>query len=779
MEIKSYPFAGTGAEILRLLKDQPLPFLLESSLTDRRQGRYSFVGFDPFDTFQSRGADRLEELRRKYARYAPPSPRSGGPTPFPGGIFGYLSYDFGLHFEQIRRLKKEGPAVPECFFGFYDCVITLDHFARKLYIVSSGLPETEAVKQKKRARERLELVQKILEPYLSLRAAERRSNPESRDCFAPLNGARSSSPWKYQMKLESSLLGRNDIFIVSNFTKAEYFRAVRRALDYIKRGDIYQVNLSQRFSLKTPSAPDPYEVYRQLRNLSPTHFGGYFDCGHFQIVSSSPERFLSLRGREVETRPMKGTRPRGRTPDSDQANRKELWRSAKDQAELLMITDLERNDLGRVCDYGSVRVKHMRTLEEYNTVFQATSTITGRLGKDKDQFDLLRACFPGGSITGCPKIRAMDIIEELEPVRRGIYTGSMGYVSFSGEMDFNILIRTLLLNSGRKPGISFHAGGGIVADSVPQKEYAETLVKAKAMRDCLKAVLGHKQVSGEGAVLFLDGKFVPAEKSLLTSLTPGIIKGAGVFETVRAQDGQLLLFDRHLRRLRSGLKKINLRLPGDFAAALSPGRGPLQEALAVAGWKSARVRLMVWQQGRRTRTAFLALPYQPPSGAVYRNGFRAVVSNLRCDGQSPLANVKAIRYQPFFAVFQQARAKGMDEAIVLNRKGEMTEGSRSNIFLVKDGTLLTPPLSCGCLPGITRRAVIDLARASGLRVRETSLRPADLAGVQESFLTNSLWDIMPLTAVNGQRVGRGRPGRLTRELMKKYKQHLLSNGFPL
>jgi para-aminobenzoate synthetase component 1 len=213
-------------------------------------------------------------------------------------------------------------------------------------------------------------------------------------------------------------------------------------------------------------------------------FSAYQDCGDFQLLSSSPERFLQLKGRTVITRPMKGTRPRGADRLRDRQLKKELLESAKDKAELLMIIDLERNDLGRVCSYDSIKVRRLRQLESYATVFQTTATIAGRLHKGKDRIDLLRACFPGGSITGCPKIRAMEIIRELEPQPRGVYTGCLGYLSFSGEMDFNILIRTIL-KKGRR--LCFGVGGGIVADSVPEEEYRETLVKAKAMAQAISS----------------------------------------------------------------------------------------------------------------------------------------------------------------------------------------------------------------------------------------------------------------------------------------------------
>jgi para-aminobenzoate synthetase component 1 len=251
---------------------------------------------------------------------------------------------------------------------------------------------------------------------------------------------------------------------------------VLRAKDYIRRGDIYQVNLSLSFGGRT--AASAAQIYESLRLASPSCFGAFLDAGDFQILSSSPERFLSLQRDRVLTRPMKGTRPRSRSKPEDARLKQELLLSEKDKAELMMITDLERNDLGRVCAYNSIGVESLRSLETYATVYQTTATVRGRLHAGYDNIDLLQACFPGGSITGCPKIRAMQIIEELEPCRRSFYTGALGYINCNGDMDFNILIRTILKKGDQ---VFFNAGAGIVADSDPRSEYAEVMVKAKAM----------------------------------------------------------------------------------------------------------------------------------------------------------------------------------------------------------------------------------------------------------------------------------------------------------
>ncbi len=451
IEQRSYNLVIDPADLLEVLRDEPGVFLLESSIQQAERGRYSFIGYDPFGAVKGNDLETFAKLKKEYLRFHDSS--TSKLTPFAAGIMGYLSYDFGLQFENMKSRHKDELSIPGCCFGFYDRIITIDHFKKKIIVTSNGLPQTNIKLRKERAIARLNEFEKILKDVpVAHRARHGHEMP---------------------LRLDS------------DFNKVQYCRAVEKALDYIRQGDIYQVNLSQAFSGISRNSVNSSALYRTLRNLSPSCFGGYFNGGAFQIISSSPELFLSMDKGMVETRPMKGTRARGQTPMNDRFHRQDLVQSAKEKAELLMVTDLERNDLGRVCEFGSIKVQRIREIEKYRTVFQATATVKGKLAKGKDGFDLLQASFPGGSVTGCPKIRAMQIIDELEAVRRGIYTGAMGYMSFSGEMAFNILIRTILVR-GQK--LSFHVGGGIVADSQPDFEYDETLVKAQAMRESLAKV---------------------------------------------------------------------------------------------------------------------------------------------------------------------------------------------------------------------------------------------------------------------------------------------------
>lgn len=449
--LKSYKldFGVLGA--FEVLSRQKNCFLLDSSIHLQNLGRYSFLGIDPFSVFVSKGNDPFNSLRKLLEPYRVFIP--GCDIPFLGGAVGYLSYDLGFILEKkIEKKQKDALDIPDCCFYLYNTVVIFDHVKGLLYILALGFPEKKNHSARKLAESNFKRILKLV------------------------SSARASDVYKEKKVVK--VTGE----LSSDFTETEYIQAVKIAKEYIRQGDIYQVNLSQQFTAKSRLSSSC--VYRRLRQISPTCFAAYFDVGSFQIISSSPERFVRLDRDLVSTRPMKGTRPRSKVRLEDEVFKNNLIKSAKDKAELLMIVDLERNDFGRVCNYDSIKVPLLREVEEYSTVFQTTATVEGKLAANKDRFDLLRACFPGGSVTGCPKIRAMQIIEELEPHRRGIYTGCLGYLSFSGDMDFNILIRSILK---KNECLSFGVGGGIVADSSPEAEYQETLVKAQGIFQAIGA----------------------------------------------------------------------------------------------------------------------------------------------------------------------------------------------------------------------------------------------------------------------------------------------------
>jgi para-aminobenzoate synthetase component 1 len=452
-------------DAFELFRDEPFCFFLDSGMDHHKLGRYSFIGSNPFLVLSSRGSDctvhqgsektslegnPFDVLNQFLERYRLGSPSF--PVPFAGGAVGYLSYDLCHFIERLPATAVDDLELPECYFGFYDVVLAFDNLQGKAYIISTGFPELDEEVRLERAGERLSEVRAKLAERVPLL-------PTAPACVAA-----------------GSLHG--------GFTHEEYVAAVEKARQYIIAGDIFEVNLSQRF--ETGLALSPYELYRRLRRINPAPFACYLGFDEATIVSASPERFLRVRGDLVETRPIKGTRPRGRTPEEDQALAHELLHSAKDRAENIMIVDLERNDLGRVCRYGTVKVTELAILEVFPTVFHLTSTVEGRLVRDKNGIDLLKAAFPGGSITGAPKVRAMEIIDELEPTRRSVYTGSIGYLSFDGNIDLNIVIRTFIVKNGKA---YFQVGGAVVYDSDPEAEYQETLDKARALIDALNVTV--------------------------------------------------------------------------------------------------------------------------------------------------------------------------------------------------------------------------------------------------------------------------------------------------
>jgi len=384
-----------------------------------------------------------------------------GLPPFQGGVAGLFGYDLCHHIERLPRPPRDEFASRDLAVGVYDWVVSFDHARRRAWVISTGLQEGDPSKRPTRAARRLNFVEGLLT-----------------DAAAVLP-PRPAAPYTINPGPVYPLPGAPGVF--SNFDRPGYLNAVRRAVEYTHAGDCFQVNLSQR--LLHRADVHPLELYRRLRERNPAPFAGYFDMGDFVIASASPERFLRVENGEVETRPIKGTRPRGATPEEDRRQLDDLLHSAKDRAENVMIVDLLRNDLGRVCAYGSVRVPAVCRPETYEHVHHLVSEVVGKLRPGLTAVDLLRAAFPGGSVTGAPKVRAMEIIAELEPTARGPYCGSLGYIGFDGSMDTNILIRTFTAGRG---WLQFPVGGGVVADSVPEDEYAETMHKAEGMLRALR-----------------------------------------------------------------------------------------------------------------------------------------------------------------------------------------------------------------------------------------------------------------------------------------------------
>ena len=432
-----------GFDIYSLFKEDLNTVLLDSARDSETLGRYSFIGVNRFLSFKSKNGmcykgeevyigDTFEELNKILKKYRVENNTN---LPFVSGGIGYFSYDLARELEKLPNIAEEDIELPHCYYNFYDNIIILDNLEKSTYVTALG----------------------ILKPQKdSIYAIVERIQRGNKTVYEEVGGITN----KFK----------------SGFEKSSYMDTISKVRAYIKSGDIYITNLTQRFSCRINRGA--YEIYKDLRHINPAPFAALMNFEGFNIICSSPERFLSIKNRVVETRPIKGTMPRGVNAAEDLKNKNILINSEKDKAELLMVVDLERNDLSKVCKPCSVKVTELFKLEEYSTVFHLVSTIVGELKEEVSPLECIKACFPGGSITGTPKIRSMEIIEELEPVRRNIYTGALGYLGFEGNVDLNIIIRTILIKDNKA---YFGVGGGITWDSLEEFEYDETLDKAKAL----------------------------------------------------------------------------------------------------------------------------------------------------------------------------------------------------------------------------------------------------------------------------------------------------------
>lgn len=442
--------------VWRKLLNQPGLIFFDSVRQDTPRGRWSFLACDPIETLviqkpEQNGLARLAELVEKYE-----SATVAGLPPFQGGVAGMIGYEFGQCLEPIRGAPRDAFQLPVLSVGIYDRVIAWDHHTDQAWFISHGFPAAGA-QRTDRAKARIDELRRQLEsPTAPMRTFAQDAIPAS------------------ELEPCHAVPGRENLF--SNLSAEQYIAMAARGVEYIHAGDVFQVNLSQR--LIAPLTADPPTVYERLRSQNGAPFAGYYDLGEFQILSASPERFFSLNDGRVEARPIKGTRPRFEGAEADLYTAAELQQSEKDRAENVMIVDLLRNDLSRVCLPDSIHVSALCQWEQYQFVHHLVSVIEGRLAPDKRAIDLIGATFPGGSITGAPKIRAREIIAELEPSARGAYCGSLGYIGFDGSLDLSILIRTLVAGKG---WLQMSVGGGVVAQSSPEAEYQESWHKANGL----------------------------------------------------------------------------------------------------------------------------------------------------------------------------------------------------------------------------------------------------------------------------------------------------------
>ncbi|GJD64229.1 aminodeoxychorismate synthase component I [Methylobacterium frigidaeris] len=455
MWCRSVPSLDPAAAAARLRGKRPGQksglALLDSAMRHDTLGRHSYLAADPFGSFRVRGGQALwngapvsgaplDALRTVLAPYrTEPAP---GLPPFQGGAIGYVAYDFGANLERVAPPARRAGLSHDLAFDLYATIVAFDHRAGTCHLIATGFPETDGSARTRKAASDLDALEATL------------AGPEPTTEAAPVR----SLAWH------------------SNFTAETYARAVEQVRDYIRAGDIYQANIAQRFEAALPPGFDAFAFYRRLRARNPAPFAAYLELDGLTVASSSPERFLRLDGRQVETRPIKGTAPRSADPAEDRARAEALVANAKERAENVMIVDLLRNDLSRICAPHSVAVPTLCGLETYAGVHHLVSAVAGTLREGADGLDLLAATFPGGSITGAPKLRAMDIITEIEGDARELYCGAIGWIGFDGSLDTSIAIRTVLMDGSCAV---LQAGGGVTLLSDPEAEYRETLTKAE------------------------------------------------------------------------------------------------------------------------------------------------------------------------------------------------------------------------------------------------------------------------------------------------------------
>ncbi|MBO3089786.1 aminodeoxychorismate synthase component I [Cellulomonas dongxiuzhuiae] len=679
---------------------------------EQDSARYDVLGVDPWLTLTGHrerttlvdGSRRTEldqdpftALRGVLDRVHVPA-QAG--LPLAGGLLGYLAYDLKDCLEVLPRTSVDDLGLPLLHLVAPSVLLVRDRVAGTTTLVVMHLEDDDADAVDGRV--------------ARFTAALRAPAP-------PAGAVAATGP------------------LTSTLSREEYLASVEAIRAYIVEGDVYQVNMSQRFT--APVTGDPFDCFAAMFAANPAPFFSYVNAGDHQIVSTSPERFLRLRDGEVETRPIKGTRPRGATPAQDAALRTELRESPKEDAELSMIVDLLRNDVARVCRPGSVRVTEHKRLETYENVHHLVSTVTGELRPGADAVDLLRATFPGGSITGCPKIRAMGVIDELEPVRRHVYTGSIGYVGFDGTMDLSIAIRTATFTGGRAV---FSVGGGIVIDSEPASEYEETLHKGRTLMAALRADVTVE----DRRTVWHDGRFVPAAAASVPFDSEGLAYGHGFFETLRVQGGRPVLLAAHVERFERTWRALFGGSPPDVTWADVVARLVERNGLA----RTTAVVKLVAAAGNApgappAPTLFAsARPYTPRPALSLHGGLRLRTYPHR--RHTHLADHKTLNHLHYRLAGAWAQQHDADEAVILNADATVSETSTASLCGVY-GTTVRFPASEHALPGTTAGEVRRLLPARGFVVEDRRLTVADLQAADQVLVMNALMGVVPAVSLDG------------------------------
>jgi len=672
--------------------------------------RHHLLGALPWLTFSGRGRnlsvstsegtidynanpfDLLGILLDKY-KIKEPFPE----IPFCSGLMGYMSYDLKDSLEKLPRTSVDDIRLPDILFYAPSIIVVHDKIKNEtnLFIPADNCNTVNALDS--------------FRGILKKPPVKTRNNIYTRECK-------------------------------SGFSKEAYVEAVNKIRKYIRAGDVYQVNMSQRFTAEFSG--DPFELFRIFYEKNPAPFFSYINAGNHQIISTSPERFILQKERRVETRPIKGTRPRGSTEAEDEKLKIDLLSSRKDDAELSMIVDLMRNDLGKVCKAGSVKVAEHKRIEAYQNVYHLVSIVEGILNDGQNQADFIKAVFPGGSITGCPKIRAMEIIDEFETCRRHIYTGSIGYIGFHDTMDFSIAIRTAVVYSGR---IIYSVGGGIVFDSNPEDEYDETLHKGRTIMETF-GKLEEKPV--KKSFVWHNGVIKPAENAYIPADGDGFLYGYGFFETIRVSRGKPELLCEHIRRFGNAWKNLFNDNPPDLTWEII-----IDQVIRENGLNNETAALKILAAKGNGKTLFdndllvIARSYTHRlCGKVERGLTLAAYPKPR---QTPLADYKTLNYLYYFLAGRWAKESGADEALILNTDGSLSETNTANILMIK-GRRVIKPVSPHALPGIMEEAVCALLSGIKYSMEKRKIFPEEILSADGVILTNSLMGAVPAFRLDGK-----------------------------
>ena len=689
------------------LKDSPYALLMHGA-----RKRWSYICAFPLETMEvvDRDADSVLD-RLKTVQKAVGFKRPEDAPPFCGGWAGLISYEFGRQILPKLDLTPKSSGWPDIALGFYDQLISFDHKNKTMCYWKWGWRD---------------------------------------------KGARSESLLDYVFQEQPSpFAGRlSQSEPKPNFSRSDYVERVAKTVDYVHAGDCFQANISQRFEFQLTDGAHPYDLTRRLDAQSAAPFSAYLRLNDRVLASNSPERFLKVRptqdgGLKVSTKPIKGTRPRGVTPEDDQALAEALMSSEKDNAENLMIVDLMRNDLSRVCQAGTVNVPKLAALESYANVHHLVSTVEGELKSGLGPVDLLSAAFPGGSVTGAPKIRAMQIIAEMEEEARGPYCGSLIWMTPDGWMESSILIRSTALEKGETGWRgSYRSGGGIVADSEPLEEYQETLDKARAMTKALmsRTEKGPKHIVFLGAERTLSSEVNIQDRSFLL--------GDGCFETLRSINQVIEGIEEHLRLLRHSLNVLHIHaVPDDLSikqalVELVDGRDE-ELALRITVSRGA---------GGRGADVLDSQPFTLVSASPLASGrpyppLQVVTSSIRRNETSPLSRIKSTSYADNLQARREALNAGADEAMMLNTKGRIACLSMGNIVLWSPQSgWMTPSPDEGARPGYMRHQLSAILTESGASIKDARLEVEQLSEPGLClFGCNSLWGLRPISSIDGRR----------------------------